>query len=181
MAEPVALIVCGVSGAGKSTVGRLLARRLGRDFHDADDFHSPANVEKMRRGEPLDDADRGPWLDTLHDLIERNAQENRLCVVACSALKAAHRARLGIDQERILSVFLDGPRDLIATRIAGREHAFMAPTLLDSQFAALEPPTDGIRVTIDAAPEIVVDRILAALSEIRPRSGATPQTRGWSS
>lgn len=177
MEAPVALIVCGVSGAGKSTVGRLLAQRLGRDFHDADDFHPPANVEKMRRGEPLTDADRSPWLDALRELIERTAREGRRCVIACSALKTAHRDRLGVDQRRVLSVFLDGPRDLIATRIAAREHPFMSPTLLDSQFDALEPPSDGIRVAIEASPDAVVAQIVVALSRLHPPGGAAPPDR----
>lgn len=177
MEAPVALIVCGVSGAGKSTVGRLLARRLGWEFHDADDFHPPANVDKMRRGEPLTDADRGPWLESLGELTRRCVSENRPAVIACSALKAAHRDRLGIDQQRILSVFLDGSRDLIATRIASRAHAFMSTSLLDSQFDALEPPVNGIRVGIDAAPQAVVADIVAALGEFIPCSSATARDR----
>jgi len=159
----VALVVCGVSGAGKTTVGTLLAQRLGWAFFDADDFHPPANVEKMRRGEPLTDADRGPWLDALRALIERAEDEGQPLVLACSALKADHREQLRIDQCRVTSVFLDGPRHLIAERIAGRTHTFMPASLLDSQFEALEPPAGGIRVTIDAPVGVVVDRILAAL------------------
>jgi len=158
----VALVVCGVSGAGKTTVGSLLAQRLGWAFFDADDFHPPANVEKMRREEPLTDADRGPWLDALRTLIERAEDEGRPLVLACSALKATHRERLGIDQCRVVSVFLDGPKQLIAERIADRAHTFMPASLLDSQFEALEPPAGGIRVTIDAPVGVIVDRILAA-------------------
>lgn len=163
METVVALVVCGVSGAGKSTVGRLLARRLGWDFFDADDFHPPANVEKMHRGVPLTDADRRPWLDALRALIARAADEGRPLVLACSALKATYRDRLGIDQQRVVSVFLDGPKALIAERIRGREHTFMPASLLDSQFEALEVPQAGIRVSIDTPPEQVVERILAAL------------------
>jgi len=162
----VALVVCGVSGAGKSTVGSLLAQRLGWAFFDADDFHPRSNVEKMRRGEPLTDTDRGPWLDALRALIERAEDDGQPLVLACSALKAAYRDRLGIDQRRVVSVFLDGSKRLIAARLAGRAHTFMPASLLDSQFEALEPPAGGIRVTIDAPVEVIVDRILAA----RPRS-----------
>jgi len=164
METVVALVVCGVSGAGKSTVGRLLARRLGWDFFDADDLHPPTNVEKMRRGEPLTDDDRWPWLDALHSLIERAADEGRPLVLACSALKAAYRDRLGIDQRRVVSVFLDGDRTLIAARIANRAHTFMPASLLDSQFEALEPPSGGVRLVIDATPEELIDRIIQALA-----------------
>jgi carbohydrate kinase (thermoresistant glucokinase family) len=164
METPPVLVICGVSGAGKSTVGRLLAERLGREFHDADDFHPPANVAKMRRGEPLSDVDRGPWLDELRGLIERCAREGRPAVVACSALKAAYRDRLGIDQRRVVSVFLRGARDLIAERLAGRRHDFMPASLLDSQFEALEPPAGGIHVEVDAPPDAIVERIVAALA-----------------
>lgn len=167
MDAPVVLVVCGVSGAGKSTVGRLLAQRLHRDFQDGDDFHPRANVDKMRRGEPLTDADRRPWLDALRRLIENRVQGNRPTVLACSALKAAHRHQLGIDQRRVVSVFLEGSRDLIAARIAERRHAFMPAALLDSQFEALEPPAGGIRVEVDVAPDQVVERIVAALRATR--------------
>jgi carbohydrate kinase (thermoresistant glucokinase family) len=163
MAAPLVIVVCGVSGAGKSTVGRLLAGRLGWDFRDADDFHPAANVAKMSRGEPLSDADRAPWLDVLQDLIARALHEDRPLVLACSALKGAYRERLGIDQDRVLSVFLEGGRELIAARVGGRRHDFMPASLLDSQFAALEPPAGGIRVGIDAEPDVIVDRIVAEL------------------
>jgi len=164
MEAPVVLVVCGVSGAGKTTVGSLLAKRLERDFFDADDFHPPGNVEKMRRGEPLDDADRAPWLDALRDLIECCVRQGRPAVLACSALKAAYRDRLGIDQRRVVSVFLHGPEALIATRIAGRDHGFMPASLLRSQFEALEAPAGGIHVDVDAAPDAVVARIVAAIA-----------------
>lgn len=163
MDQALVVVVCGVSGAGKSTVGRLLAQRLGWDFYDADDFHRPHNVQKMRRGEPLTDADRRPWLDRLGELVQRCVRERRAAVLACSALKSAYRDRLGVDQCRVVSVFLHGSKDLIAGRIAGRGHEFMPAALLDSQFEALQPPSTGIRVQIDAAPDVIVDRILAAL------------------
>lgn len=167
MDSPLVLVVCGVSGAGKTTVGRLLARRLGRAFHDADDFHPPGNVARMRRGEPLTDEDRGPWLDALRRLIDHCLEANRMAVLACSALKAEHRRRLGIDQRRVVTVFLDGSRSLIAARVAARNHNFMPASLLDSQFDALEPPGDGIRVPIDAPPDRVVERIVDALRACR--------------
>ncbi|HEY5646187.1 MAG TPA: gluconokinase [Pseudomonadales bacterium] len=169
MEAALVLVVCGVSGAGKTTVGRLLAETLGWDFFDADDFHPAANVDKMRRGEPLDDQDRGPWLDTLRGLIESCRRDGRPAVLACSALKAAYRERLGIDQQRVVSVFLSGSKALIAGRVASRGHGFMPASLLDSQFEALEPPSDGIRVGVDSKPGVVVERIIAALRSDLPR------------
>lgn len=165
MEDLVVLVVCGVSGAGKSTVGRKLARRLDWQFQDADDFHPLVNVEKMRRGQPLGDEDRDPWLVALGSLIEQHLRQCAPLVLACSALKAAHRDRLGIDQHRVVSVFLDGPRELIAERMTRREH-FMPPSLLDSQLETLEPPRAGIRVTVDATPDAVVRQILSALSNV---------------
>jgi gluconokinase len=161
--QVIALVVCGVSGAGKTTVGRLLAQRLGWEFLDADDLHPPANVQKMRRGEPLTDDDRRPWLDALRDRIDQSIHGGRATVLACSALKERHRDRLGIDQQRVVSVFLEGSKSLIEMRLAHREHDFMPASLLDSQFEALERPSGGVRVSIDATPEEVVDRILDAL------------------
>lgn len=150
------IIVCGVSGAGKTTVGQRLASRLGYPFFDADDFHPPGNIEKMRRGEALDDADRSPWLDRLADIVAAEAQ----AVLACSALKQRHRDRLGIDGRRVIAVFLEGDRALIARRLAARKHAFMPASLLESQFEALEPP-DGIRLSIDQPVDAICDEAIA--------------------
>lgn len=142
-------------------MGRLLAARLGVPFLDADDHHPPANVERMRAGEPLSDADREPWLDRLADRLEDHRDSG--AVLACSALKDAYRERLGVDQREIVSVFLAGDRATIAERLARRRHAFMPPALLDSQFEALEPPAGGIRVAVDGDPEAVCAAVLAAL------------------
>ncbi len=157
------VVLMGVSGAGKTTLGRLLAERLGWRFIDADDHHPQANVAKMAAGVPLDDADRWPWLDRLNRMLleEKNA------VLACSALKEAYRRRLlrGIDAARV--VHLRGDKALIAARLAGRKHRYMPASLLDSQFATLEPPRSGERgaIEVDVAgdPEACVARILAAL------------------
>lgn len=158
------LVVCGVSGAGKSTVGKLLARRAGWPFYDADDFHPPANVEKMRRGEPLDDEDRRPWLERLAALI---AQQER-AIVACSALKQAHRDLLGIDQQSVISVFLEGSPESIAERLSRRRHDFMPSSLLESQFEALEVPLEGACVSIDQTPAAICE-------EIERRIGISPR------
>jgi len=161
---PLALVVCGVSGAGKTTVGRMLAERLGYVFLDADDFHPPANVAKMARGEPLTDEDRGPWLDTLAGVLTERVAVGEPVVLACSALRQAHRDRLGVDQRRIVSVYLQGSQSLIADRIARREHGFMPTSLLQSQFDTLEPPTDGVCVSIDVDATAVCQRVIDAIT-----------------
>jgi gluconokinase len=133
------VILMGVAGSGKTTVGQLLARRLGWPFYDADDFHPPANVEKMRRGVPLDDADRAPWLDALHALIARLAAEQRSAVVACSALTAAYRRHLAAGVAAVRLVYLRGSVALLRTRLAGRHSApSPSPTERPTRF---EPET----------------------------------------
>lgn len=154
------LIVCGVSGSGKSTIGRLLATRLEIPFLDADDYHPPGNIEKMRSGTPLTDRDREPWLRRLASLIE---QQDSL-VLACSALKQSHREILGIDQVNVFAVFLRGSKEIIAARMAERNHEFMPAALLESQFAALEPPVDCLSVCIDQSPGEICAEILDQLT-----------------
>ncbi|HUQ74077.1 MAG TPA: gluconokinase [Burkholderiales bacterium] len=152
------LVVMGVSGAGKSTIGRPVAKRLGWRFIDADDHHPAANVAKMAAGTPLTDADRWPWLDELNRLLRAEAN----AVVACSALKESYRQRLlaGIAESRI--VYLFAPKALLAARIRERKHKFMPASLLDSQFATLEPPVNAIRIDVSAPVEQCVDAIIAA-------------------
>jgi gluconokinase len=166
------VLVMGVAGAGKTTIGAALARRLCCRFIDADDYHPPQNVAKMKAGMPLDDADRRPWLERLNkqlrtsDLISQNA------VIACSALKQNYRERLAQDIHDFRTVYLQGSRDLIRSRMATRTHRYMPATLLDSQFAVLEPPSDAISINIAATPDECVARIVARLAAgTIPRSG----------
>ena len=149
----------GVSGAGKSTVGKLLAERLGWIFLDADEYHPPENVARMAAGTPLTDEDRWPWLQKLNLLLREEAN----AVLACSALKAAYRERLtdGIGSTKI--VFLKGEIDLIRTRLAARQHRYMPASLLVSQFAALETPANAIAIDIAQDPPACVEAIVAQL------------------
>ncbi|MBX3732383.1 MAG: gluconokinase [Verrucomicrobiae bacterium] len=153
----------GVSGAGKSTVGRLLAAQLGWAFHDGDDFHPPANVAKMKSGTPLDDEDRKPWLLAIQQLMRECETAGRSAVIACSALKDAHRRLLLAGEPWVRFIHLHGDRGTLACRMASRQGHFMPPTLLESQLAALEPPSDALAVDIGPAPEVIVRSILDRL------------------
>lgn len=159
------VVVMGVSGSGKSTVGRLLAERLGCRFVDADDLHPPANVAKMAAGQPLSDADRAPWLAALRALISRALEQDAPLVLACSALRQNYRAQLAVDPARVRFVHLAGDAALIAQRQAERRDHFMPAALLASQFATLEPPTDAITVDVAPDPAAIVEQILAALAD----------------
>lgn len=149
----------GVSGCGKSTVGALLAQRLGVEFLDADEYHPPENVAKMAAGAPLTDEDREPWLRRLNAELKRRKD----AVLACSALKESYRRMLaeGVDCR---FVHLRGSIELIRSRMAHRQHRYMPAALLESQFAALEPPQRAIEVDIAQAPEDCVTAIAAALA-----------------
>ncbi|WP_165245475.1 gluconokinase [Paludisphaera soli] len=151
------VVVMGVSGSGKTTIGRLLARSLGWTFVDADDLHPEANVAKMHAGIPLDDADRRPWLEAIRRRLENARDAGEDVVLACSALKHAYQQYLeAIDPEALQYVFLTGPEPLIAARLAKRRGHFMNPSLLHSQYAALEPPEDALRVDVSPTPDEVV-------------------------
>lgn len=152
----------GVAGSGKTTVGRRLAEELGWEFYDADDFHPPSNVEKMARGVPLDDADRGPWLESLRGLVRAALEGGAGAVLACSALKERYRERLLVDG-RVRLVYLKGDRGLIGRRLAARRGHFMKPELLDSQLAALEEPPPETHIDISPDPAAVVRAIRARL------------------
>ena len=153
------VLVMGVAGVGKTTIGEALARALGARFIDADDYHPPENVAKMKAGIPLQDADRWPWLDRLNEELKKH----RNAVLACSALKERYRRRLaeGVADFRI--VYLRGTAELLRERIKARQHRYMPAALLDSQLATLEPPSDAIAVDVAATPEQCVAAILTEL------------------
>ena len=158
------LIVMGVAGSGKTTVGQLLAKELSWTFRDADEFHPPTNIEKMSHGIALEDADRAPWLAAMRSTIEAWLQENRNAVLTCSCLKAVYRQTLLIDPARIRFVYLKGSFDLIDTRLRLRAHHFMKADLLKSQFAILEEPPEAIIVDLSDPPDVMVNKIREALN-----------------
>ena len=145
----------GVEGAGKTTIGSVLARELNFEFHDADAFHSPENVEKMRRGIPLTDADREPWLAALHDAIEQWLGDKRNVVLACSALKINYRARLLVNAD-VKLVYLKATYDVILNRLKFRQGHYAGENLLQSQFAALEEPINALTVDASLPPGEIV-------------------------
>jgi gluconokinase len=158
------LVIMGVSGAGKSTVGKLIADRLGLPFRDADAFHPPENIAKMSSGQPLADADRWPWLDAIGAYLARHRAAG--AVVTCSALKRAYRDRLREAAPGLRFLHLQGEQTLIAARQAAREGHFMPPSLVASQFATLEPPAPEERVIaldVAASPETLAELATAAL------------------
>ena len=157
------IVLMGVSGAGKTTVGEVLADRLGWTFHDADAFHPVANVEKMHRGEPLNDDDRAPWLRALSAMIDASRERAEDVVLACSALKHAYQEYLDHHHGDLRFVCLCGPADLIAERLSRRTGHFMPPGLLESQLEILEPPDDALRVGVDGTPEETAEAIVSGL------------------
>jgi gluconokinase len=158
----VVVIITGVAGAGKTTVGALLARELGWQFHDGDALHPAANIEKMRRGEPLDDADRAPWLAAVRAVIENAVARGDNVIVACSALKESYRAalRVGLD---VVFVYLKIDPALAKERLARRAGHFMNPILMQSQFDALEEPATALEVDASAPAAEIIKTIRARL------------------
>ena len=161
---PAVILVMGVSGCGKTSVGSELASALGYRFVDADDYHPRANVEKMRAGHPLDDHDREPWLSRLNALLRHSAARQQPVVLACSALRERYRERLAHRLPALTVVHLRGSPETIAKRLAERNHRYMPASLLRSQFDALEPP-NGAVIEVDITPDVgsIVQTLLKAL------------------
>ena len=158
-------IVMGVSGSGKTSVGKALAEELGWDFFDADDFHPPENIVKMASGIPLDDFDRAPWLASLHDLISSSLRAGKPGVLACSALKERYRQKLMDGNEGVQLVYLKGSYDLIGSRMVTRKDHYMQTHMLQSQFDALEEPVNALTVEISGQVNEIVQEILRAMNK----------------
>jgi gluconokinase len=159
----VVIILMGVSGVGKTTIGKRLAEALGWRFLEGDDFHPLANVKKMAAGIPLTDEDRMPWLERLRELLAEVLARGEDAVLACSALKRSYRQLLTVDPARVRWVSLWAPREVIASRLATRTGHFMPLTLLGSQLETLETPEDALHVDVTPGPDEVVAAIRARL------------------
>ncbi|QJX00327.1 gluconokinase [Frigoriglobus tundricola] len=158
------LVLMGVTGTGKTTIGKLLAGKLGWTFVEGDDFHPAANVAKMHAGVPLTDADRAPWLAALRERIDAASAQGENVVLACSALKHAYQEYLRQHEpDNVRYVYLHAAEELIRDRLAARKGHFMNPGLLHSQFETLEPPDHAIRVEVGGTPEAVTNQILQKL------------------
>jgi carbohydrate kinase (thermoresistant glucokinase family) len=156
-------VVMGVSGCGKTTVGTLLANEKKIPFFDADDFHPEENIRKMQSGNPLDDNDRKPWLNILSEKI-RDWNDDSGAALACSALKKSYRKILTSKTNDVTFIWLDGSYDLINSRMQKREGHYMPPDLLQSQFDALEPPSEAVKVNIEQPPDNILSDILKTLN-----------------
>ena len=161
------VVLMGVSGVGKTTIGKLLAARTGWKFEDADDYHSEESRRKMAAGIPLTDADRGRWLSALHERMLQYRQKGGSVILACSALKQQYRELLagGFAKSEMRFVYLHAPASLIQERMKSRHHPYMNPDLLDSQLATLEVPSDAWSVTVAGSPQQAAAEILARLRE----------------
>jgi gluconokinase len=174
---PCVLVVMGVSGSGKSTIGEKLAAQLGWIYEDGDRFHPASNVAKMSAGQPLTDEDRWPWLRAIAEEIDRVCEAGEHAVIACSALKHAYRDILVHGRSDVRIIYLNGAQELIASRLARRKGHFMPPGLLESQFKTLEPPGESenpLTVSIDSPVEPIVDDIVR---QLRPNPAATSAPR----
>lgn len=175
---PFAVIVMGVSGSGKSTIGEALAKRLSWRYEDGDKFHPAGNVAKMAAGQPLTDEDRWPWLRAIADQIDRLSAAGVRSVIACSALRRVYRDILVHGRQDVRLVYLNGSQALIADRLSRRKGHFMPQGLLTSQFTTLEPPTADehpVTVSIAAPVKTIVDDVLRQL-DLKPASTASGGT-----
>jgi len=168
MHNPSIIILMGVSGAGKTTVGKRLAAELGWPFYDADDFHPAENIAKMGRGEPLNDADRQSWLELMHDIMHAMLLRGEPAVVACSALKTTYRALLAKDNPGVRFVYLKASPELIRQRLQDRQGHFMKASMLESQFAALEEPAGALVVDAAQPVEQIVKEIVGSADHDQP-------------
>jgi gluconokinase len=168
VSDAVALVMIGVSGSGKSEVGQEVARRLGLKFFDADDFHSAANKEKMHRGIPLTDDDRRGWLQSLHELLQKELEAGKSCVLACSALKRVYREQLRAGLKGVYFFYLKVDHDVVAGRLQLRKGHFFAKELLDTQFAILEEPGPDEAFIVDQNRplEEAVDQVLGDAAQL---------------
>jgi gluconokinase len=169
------VVLMGVSGCGKTTVGQILASRTGWRLYDADEFHSAANIEKMRSGIALEDADRWPWLDRMHAMLEDRYARGESVLLACSALKQKYRDRLAQGGLPLRWVYLKGDFELIRRRLEARTNHYMKAGLLESQFAALEEPRDAIVADIAGTPEAIAEDVLHQLQVSSARMTGTNQ------
>ncbi len=159
MSKPIVFIIMGVSGCGKSTIGKLLASQINIPFFDGDDYHSQSNVEKMSKGNPLNDEDRKGWLQNLNELAQEHSHTG--AVIACSALKQKYRNHLRDNQSNMQFVYLEGSKEEILERLQQRKNHFMPADLLDSQFETLETPVNALNISIQDIPDTIVDKIKA--------------------
>jgi len=155
----------GVSGSGKTTIGKALAEQLGCRFYDGDDYHPPENIAKMASGIPLDDADRAGWLETLASIIRDGLEKGENGVMACSALKEKYRQVLRVDPERVKFIYLKGNYELILSRMRTRDAHYMKPEMLRSQFEALEEPREALTMDVSHSPDQIVQNILKGIKE----------------
>jgi gluconokinase len=157
------IIITGVSGSGKTTIGEALANQLGWIFRDADDFHPEANIAKMKQGTPLNDADRQPWLKSLKSAIAQFLESNTNAILACSALTDKYRQLLSSDSKQVEFIYLKGSFDLIQHRLKQRKGHYMKADLLQSQFDLLEEPTDALVIDITQSAEVITQQIIRGL------------------